>query len=316
MRFGVIGLGNHALNRVMPAIVESGNEIAAITTQNQEKGEMISEKFNCKYSKDLHEMLSEDIDAVYIGSPNYMHYDQAMKSLGKDKHVLVEKQMTLRPSEAKELNNLASERRLKVGVGFHLRFHPALNDIKEQFLNENLLEISGKWGHVSSHQVSNPDNKWWTEQEKVGGGSIMGTGVHVIDTVLSLFGKFPRKVTAFRIPDQRIIEDSMIVHMQFEHGFGNALSSREIKPVANDLQILTTDKNILCKNFFSTGAESSLWVNDELVKNYERTNLYEKEVDGFTEYVFGNPTGIAKGEDGYRVVRVVEDAQKFISMVR
>ncbi len=316
MKFGVVGLGNHAVNRVIPAIVESGNEVTAVTTQNEQKGNDVSSKYNCVYSKTLQEMLAQDIDAVYIGSPNFLHYDHARKCLLKDKHVLVEKQMTLRSTDAKELINIAAERKLKIGVGFHLRFQSGIDEIKKELEGEEILEINGRWCHESSHSIPTEDTKWWTEQEKVGGGSIMGTGVHVIDTILYFFGKFPRKVTAFRIPDQKIIDESMMVNMQFEHGFANAFSSREIKPIANDLNVLTKNKNIVCRNFFSTGSPLSLYVNGDKVSEPEIVNPYAGEISGFKELVFGNSSKIATGNDGYRVVRIVEDAQKYISMVR
>lgn len=316
MKFGVVGLGNHALNRIMPAILESRNEISALTTQNEEKGLKLSEQYKCVYSKTLNEMLNEDIDAVYVGSPNYLHYEHARKSLMKDKHVLMEKQMTLRSSEAKELMTIANERKLKIGVGFHLRFQSGLEFVRKELETEGSFVINGRWCHESSHSMPTEESKWWTENEKVGGGSIMGTGVHVIDTIVSLFGKFPRKITAFRAPDQRLIDDTMMVNMQFERGFGSAFSSREIKPVANDLNVLTKNDNILCRNFFSTGSPVTIFVNGEKVEEIPAINPYVHEISGFKEYVFGNPSNIATGNDGYRVVRIVEDSQKFISMVR
>ena len=67
MRFGIVGIGNHAISRVMPAILESGNEVSGITTANKEKGAITAEKFSCKYYPTYGEMLSDDIDAVYVG---------------------------------------------------------------------------------------------------------------------------------------------------------------------------------------------------------------------------------------------------------
>ena len=37
MKFGVVSLGNHAINRVVPAIVSSGNQITAVYSTNQNK---------------------------------------------------------------------------------------------------------------------------------------------------------------------------------------------------------------------------------------------------------------------------------------
>ena len=44
----------------------------------------------------------------------------------------------------------------------------------------------------------------------------MGTGVHVLDTLLNIAGKFPRKVSAFSLPETSIIDTTMAVYMQFD----------------------------------------------------------------------------------------------------
>ena len=95
MKFGVIGLGNHAINRVMPAIMLSGNSIEAVYSRNPEKAERIGRKFGGKAFDNLERMLSSDLDAVYIASPNNLHYENALAALDHGKHVLLEKPMTL-----------------------------------------------------------------------------------------------------------------------------------------------------------------------------------------------------------------------------
>ena len=318
MKFGVVGIGNHAINRVMPAILESGNEIAGITTANQEKGNIISEKFGCKYYPNYAEMLSSDIDSVYVGSPNFMHFEHVKKGLNNSKNVLVEKQMTLRSADAKELTSLASEKKVKLAVGFHLRMHPAVDYIKKELVKpeDPIIYQSGIWSHTTTAREQIADSKWWSEPDKVGGGSIMGTGVHVIDTLISFNNRFPRKVTAFRIPEEKIIDETMIVNMQFERSFATALSSRQMEGNYNDLTLMTGSNRITCKNFFSTTIDTVLKLNDKEIKKFSGGNLYSSEIDEFVKYVNDEPSKIASGNDGYRVVKVVEEAQRFISMVR
>ena len=318
MKIGVIGLGNHAVNRVMPALAEANIELGGITTRNPEKGELIAEKFGTKYYKTFDELLHDDIDSVYIASPNFLHYEHALKSLNHGKNVLVEKQMTLRSSEARELIDVARDMRLKLAVGFHLRFHPALIALERMMGNdrEDIRFIGGVWAHKTSHNIQNADSKWWNEPEKVGGGSVMGTGVHVIDTLLNLYGKFPRKVTGFRFPETSIIDTTMIVNMQFDHAIGYALSSREIEKSPNDLTVMTEAHRYEIRNFFSTEISSSIYVDGKEKEQFAEGNMYRDELEEFKKAVMGLDNRIASGRDGYNVVRVTEDAQKFFSMTR
>ncbi|MGP6239948.1 Gfo/Idh/MocA family protein [Cuniculiplasma sp. SKW4] len=318
MKIGVIGLGNHAVKRVMPALAEANIELGGITTRNIEKGERVAKEFETTYYKTYDELLHEDIDSVYVASPNFLHYEHALKALNHGKNVLVEKQMTLRSSEARELMEVARDMRLKLAVGFHLRFHPALTALEKIMGNdrEEIRFIGGVWAHRSSHNPDTADSKWWSEPEKVGGGSVMGTGVHVIDTLLNLYGKFPRKVTGFRFPETSIIDTTMIVNMQFDHAIGYSLSSREMEKSPNDLTVITQTHRYEIRNFFSTEVSASIYVDGEEREKFAGGNMYRDELIEFNKAVMGLDNRIASGKDGYNVVRVTEDAQKFFSMTR
>ncbi|MCL4350063.1 MAG: Gfo/Idh/MocA family oxidoreductase [Candidatus Thermoplasmatota archaeon] len=319
MKYGIIGLGNHSVNRVMPSIVESGSQITGITTANKEKGAKLSESFSCRYFNTYDEMLKSDIDCVYVGSPNFLHYEHAMKAIKNGKHVLMEKPMTLKSLHARELIEASKDHKVSLGVGFHLRAHPAISKLKKN-LQENGGQIkfmNGAWAHKSTHSA-NPttDSKWWTELDKVGGGSVMGTGVHVLDTLLNIAGKFPRKVSAFSLPETSIIDTTMAVYMQFDSFIGNAFSSRETDAVPNDLAVTTEEHEYRVKNFFSTSIDYVFTVDGKSKSKGSEGNIYLEEVREFEKMVDGKDSLIAKAKDGYNVVRVVEDAHKSISMSR
>ena len=62
------------------------------------------------------QMLSSDCDAVYIASPNNLHYSNAMSALEYGKHVLLEKPMTLSYEDSKKLVGKAEEKHLIIAV--------------------------------------------------------------------------------------------------------------------------------------------------------------------------------------------------------
>ena len=169
MKFGIAGLGNHAINRVMPAMAASGNQITSVYSRNIDKARKEGAKYNSTPYDNYEKMLEAgDFDAIYIASPNFLHYPQTKAALQNGKHVLLEKQMTLKAEEAHELNTLAKEKNLKLALGFHLRFHPAVIDVKKM-LNEgkfgNISYISGMFTNLSSRSYDEPDHKWWAEEE-------------------------------------------------------------------------------------------------------------------------------------------------------
>ena len=148
MKFGIIGLGNHAIKSVMPAIKISRNQILSIYSRSKKRAEEQAIRYGSDSYDDLNDILKTDVDAFYIASPNALHFEHARLALENGKHVLLEKPMTLRYSEATDLVRLAEKEDLALGVGFHLRLHPAIEDIKNAIdagVIGNITLIEAAW---------------------------------------------------------------------------------------------------------------------------------------------------------------------------
>lgn len=309
MKFGVVGLGNHAINRVMPVIADSGNQITAIYSRNIDKARKEGLKYQSRGFDNLESFLENgDFEAVYIASPNFLHYSQAKAALLSGRHVLLEKQMTLNTEESQELVELAAGRSLALAIGFHMRFHPAVDDLKRIIQSGELGDIayiSGMWASLSTRSYDDPDHKWWREDEKVGGGSVMGTGVHVIDTMNYILGRLPDRITAFREPKGEVIETTEHVTMQYGHTMVDAISSRDFKYPMNNLTIYGSGGTVVLTNLFSTSVEASLIRDGKKVKDYRGVNPYREEIRAFAKLAEGKESTIATGIDGLEVVRIV-----------
>ncbi len=311
MKFGILGLGNHAKSKVMPAIAKAGHEISAIYSRKIEKAREEGSKYSSRAYDSLEGFMKSGIDAVYIASPNFLHYEQAKQSLLNGKHVLLEKQMTLRNDHASELVRLAADKGLALAVGFHLRFHPAIGQVRKMIQEGRLGEltyISGIWASYSSRNYDNPDNKWWMEDEQAGGGSVMGTGVHVMDTINYIAGEAPQSVNCFKIPRGAVIDTTEQVSIQYPSVVASAVSSRRIRNSENSLVVCGTGGTVTVRGMFSTDVNSKLLLGAEPMEQFSGLNMYEEEVKAFNDLVRGHSGVIATGSDGELVVRMVNAA--------
>ncbi len=314
MKFGIIGAGNHAYTRVMPAIMESGNSIEAVYSRDISKAERIGKEYSARGLSDLDHLVGEDIDAVYIASPNFLHHDHAKKAIEHGKHVLLEKPMVLKNEDGLNLIKMAETNHVKLAIGFHLRFHPMLNDIKqviEKGKIGDIVYITGKWLYASSaYRDPEPDRSWWSDPGKAGGGAIMGTGVHIIDTVSSIMPELPEYISATRIPESKIIEDFEAIDMDYRKSVASIICSRIINNVDNSLHIYGNEGTIVGEGFFNTVVDARLIVNNNIVQTYQsdKYHMYRNEIDAFVKYVNNQPSGIARGVDGYNAVRIVNAA--------
>ncbi len=82
--------------------VHSGFNLTAVVERSDKKAHL---QFpNIKSFDTVEEMISDaDIDLVIVNTPNYTHFEYAMKAIQSGKHVLVEKPFTISSKEAKLL---------------------------------------------------------------------------------------------------------------------------------------------------------------------------------------------------------------------
>lgn len=142
IKYGVIGSGWIAEEFVRGAQSVEGMCFAAMYSRTYEKGKEFAEKFGCdSVYTDLNEFARSDIDAVYIASPNVLHYEQSKLMLENGKHVLCEKPITITPDEFEELFSLARSKNLIYTEAIMMMHSP---------LKDRLKNALGKIGNITS----------------------------------------------------------------------------------------------------------------------------------------------------------------------
>ena len=141
----------------------------------------------------------------------------------------------------------------------------------------------------------------------------MGTGVHVLDTLNYLMGSLPGRLCAFRDPQGEVIDATEHITLQYGSTIADVVSSRRMSNRMNHLNIFGTEGTLTVTGLFSTAVESSMIIDGKKIKDYRGTNMYVEEVKAFVNLVEGKESHIALGEDGYNVVRQVEEAYRLDS---
>ena len=82
------------------------------------------------------EMLaSEDLDLVGVITADHLHFEPVMQALDAGKHVFVEKPLSLKLDEAKQMVEKAREKGVKLGVDYNRRFSIPYQKAKEYVKN-------------------------------------------------------------------------------------------------------------------------------------------------------------------------------------
>ena len=114
IRLGTIGSGAIVHSILDNVRRTEGISLEAVYSRSRETGAALAAEYGCeKVYTDMDAFLADpSIDLVYIATPNLLHYEQAKRALEKGKHVLLEKPFTARAEQARELAEMARERRL------------------------------------------------------------------------------------------------------------------------------------------------------------------------------------------------------------
>lgn len=125
VRVGVIGVGylgqHHA--RIFSGL--DGVELVGVADSDSKKAGEIADKYNCRSFAEYADLIKE-CDAVSIVTPTTTHHAIAMECLKAGKDLFIEKPITERLDEAKDIIEAAENNRLILQVGHLERYNPAI----------------------------------------------------------------------------------------------------------------------------------------------------------------------------------------------
>lgn len=155
-----------------------------------------------------------DIQLVIIATPNNVLAPLALAALEAGKHVLIEKPGALNANELWQVSSKAIATNLVAHVGYNLRFHPAINQVREWMGSREIFMIRGFYGHGARPGY---ESEWRMQRHISGGGVLMDMGVHLIDLAKMFFDDLMLRhaalTTAFW---ESSVEDNAVLHLATE----------------------------------------------------------------------------------------------------
>src|SRR5215204_3206636 len=197
LKFGLIGASYVAASRMVPAFQANGIFPKALFDSEKERFRYWRDTDVDLLTTDLEELLSSDIDAVYISSRNDQHAAHAITAAEAGKHVLLEKPMALTLADARAIIAAADQSGVRLAVNHHLPGSPLHATARQ-------LVADGRIGTLSSarinHAVLLPENlREWRLAELPGGGVVFDITVHDASVLNPLFGAPPVRVAALGV---------------------------------------------------------------------------------------------------------------------
>ena len=193
LRVGLIGCGEIAVRNARAAQEAANASIAMVMDVNPTVAGDLAKRHKVPYTTDVDELLNcDDVDAVLISVPHYLHAPLTIQAAHHGKHVMVEKPMATSLADADVMIAACQESGVKLSVIYCQRYLPYVQRAKAlieqgaigKLLGVHLIHyldkptsywVGGRTGRVTTD--------WRTSKEKSGGGVLVFNLVHYLDMI-------------------------------------------------------------------------------------------------------------------------------------
>lgn len=254
MKLGTIGSG-FIVDRFLEAVNEIDEiECVAIYSRTQAKADAFASKWNVKKAyTNLDDMFNdEEIDTIYVASPNSLHYMQSLKALEAKKHVICEKPFTTNIAQLDHLIKVAKDNHVMLWEAITNIYTPNLNIVKDtlsevgniRMVTCNFSQFSSKYPAYKKGENPNVFNPEFS------GGALMDINLYNIHLVMYLFGK-PLAYTYYPNIAENGIDTSGTMIMHYDGFIATLIGAKD--SASNNYACIQGDEGTIVIDGASTG---------------------------------------------------------------
>ncbi len=323
VRVAVIGCGSIAKNRhLIEYRANQQVDIVAVCDIVEERAKQTAELHEAKAYTDYKQLLNEeDIDAVSVCLPNYLHAPVSIAALEAGCHVLCEKPMATSKEEAEEMIQAAEKNNRKLMIGHNQRFVPSHQKAKQ------LIE-SGELGKIYSFRTTfghgGPEgwsadgvDSWFFKKNEAFVGAMGDLGVHKADLMRYLLNEEFVEVAAFvetSAKEKATVDDNATLVMKSESGIIGTLAASWAYNAKEDNSTVIFAENAVVRLEDDPNYSMIVqYTNGEVVK-YELGGIQSNEeggqttshvIDHFIKSITANQQPLIDGYEGMKSLNVI-----------
>lgn len=224
LRMGVIGTGRIAARFIPEAKLVSGINVQSVYNPHRES----ALRFAATHEMDAPETFAaflDSVDAVYIASPHGTHYGYSKAALTGGKHVLCEKPLVLRAAEARELFDIAKQKKLVLLEAIKTAYCPGFDKLMG-------IACSGLIGSIRGvdacfTKLEKPDSRELTDLAY--GGSFTELGSYVVLPVIKLLGSDYEAVRFETIRGKNGLDIYTKAYFKYPNGLASSVCGLGVK---------------------------------------------------------------------------------------
>jgi predicted dehydrogenase len=262
-------------------------------------------------------LKNEQLDAVIISLPNFLHLEGVINAAEAGKHILLEKPLARNLEEGKKIVSAIRKNNVSFMIGYDLRFHPVLREIYEKIADGFFGEVQiAEATNISGGPFASRSDKagpvsvppWWFDKKLAGGGALLDLGSHMIDLLSWYFGEVETVDSYLGYMFNMELEDVATCILKFKNGpIATVKVGWFSKDFMQSIQVCGAAKNLSVSISPSRPSEI-VWkdVKRKIGRNTSDTNYLELEY--FVNCLQKNEQPHPSGEESLQCIEVISRA--------
>jgi predicted dehydrogenase len=191
----------------------------AVQTRSTDKVATFCQERGIEILPDFDSVLARnDIDAVFIGTPDSLHPKQVEKVARCGKHVFVEKPLARSVRDALPAIQAVQKAQVTLGIGFQRRFYPTYHEVQARIADGRLGAVGGLVAEQTGFiGLFLPASSWRAKEEDTSAGAMAAIGIHLIDLMIGIAGRV-RQVDCLVERRAAHVDDTSSALLSFESG--------------------------------------------------------------------------------------------------
>ena len=222
VKVAVIGVGGMGIAHVKSTINLEETQLVGVCDIVPEIAERVGAEEGVPWFTDYRRMYSKTRpDLVVIATPHPMHVRPAIDAMKRGIHVMCEKPIASRVSQADKMIDAAGKYGVSFGVMFQMRSAPIYRKAKEIIQSGTIGEIKRTHMVVSDYRTQAYYNSgsWRGKWSSEGGGVLLNQAPHHLD-IFCWLGGTPRRVRGrvSTLLHDISVEDSASALLEYDNG--------------------------------------------------------------------------------------------------
>lgn len=286
INWGIISTGKIAGKFAEDFIRVKNGKLLAVGSRSETSAKAFADRFQIERTYRSYEDLAADPDvqAVYIGTPHHLHYDNALMCLRNGKHVLCEKPLAVNAGQVKEMFAVAKDQNCLLMEAMWTFFLPVIQETRQWIHHNEIGKVTFLQANFGFKPPFNPLGRLFNPE--LAGGALLDIGIYPLSLAWWIFGEWPSKITTRGYLGTTGVDEQCVLLLEYEDQRSALLTFSLRCDLSNEALIYGETGHIHIPNFWK--AKSATLVTQGQIHSFEDTRTtwgYHFEADEMNQLI-------------------------------